>query len=57
MSNQVAMDYEAWNFTQEDNFCRVAIDRINNRLIVTVHDAKGRVIAFDRPGAIELAAW
>src|SRR3546814_8093182 len=24
---QHAMDYRAWNFTQEDNFCRVDLDR------------------------------
>lgn len=28
------MDYTAWNFTQEDNFCRVDLDHKNHCLRV-----------------------
>lgn len=36
-----SMDYKAWNFTQEDNFCRVDVDRDNAVIVVRVFDSKG----------------
>ena len=35
------MDYRAWNFTQEDNFCRVDLDPAKQRLKVTAINKKG----------------
>ena len=35
------MDYRAWNFTQENNFCRVDIDRGNHRIVVRPYDSDG----------------
>jgi alkaline phosphatase D len=48
ISRGVKMDYKAWNFTQEDNFCRVDIDRPNHRLVVTVFDTYGRLVTKER---------
>ena len=36
------MDYVAQSFTQEDNFCRVDIDRENAAATVLVFDTKGK---------------
>lgn len=38
------MDYEAWNFTQEDNFCRVDIDAANHQILVTAFGTKGEIL-------------
>jgi len=62
----VKLDYRAWNFTQEDNFCRIDIDRANHRLVVVPYDDKGIQIEAGgyfglgaRPleARLELAAW
>jgi alkaline phosphatase D len=41
---QHSMDYRAWNFTQEDNFCRVDLDPKTRSLTVTALNKKGEVI-------------
>jgi alkaline phosphatase D len=41
---QHSMDYRAWNFTQEDNFCRVDLDPASHSLKVTALNKKGEVI-------------
>jgi alkaline phosphatase D len=41
---QHTMDYRAWNFTQEDNFCRVDLDPASHSLKVTTLNKKGEVI-------------
>ena len=38
------MDYRAWNFTQEDNFCRIDLNSTAHKLTVTAMDKKGKVI-------------
>ena len=38
------MDYRAWNFTQEDNFCRVDLDPKTQTLRVSVLNRDGEVI-------------
>ena len=38
------MDYRAWNFTQDDNFCRVDVSSDTHKLTVTAMDKKGMVI-------------
>jgi alkaline phosphatase D len=38
------MNYEACNFTQDDNYCRVDVDRLNKRLRVRAFDREGRLI-------------
>ena len=38
------MDYTAGNFTQEDNFCRVEIDKAKAQIIVTTYDKDGEIV-------------
>lgn len=40
----ITMDYKAWNFTQEDNFCRLSIDRRKQTLRVRVFDKDGDLV-------------
>ncbi|OQK17693.1 hypothetical protein AU255_07455 [Methyloprofundus sedimenti] len=44
LANGVKMDYKADNFTQEDNFCRLDIDRNKQRLTVRAFDKEGNLI-------------
>lgn len=39
-----SMDYRAWSFTQEDNFCRVDLDPRSHSLRVTAIDKAGEII-------------
>ena len=66
VSEDVTMDYRAWNFTQEDNFCRIDVDRKNHSLKVIPLGADGRVLRqggmHGSPGAplkseLSLAPW
>ena len=38
------MDYRAWNFTQEDNFCRIDVDPQSKEVVVKAMDKTGGVI-------------
>jgi len=38
------MNYEAGNFTQEDNFCRLSIDRERHKLRIRTYDRRGNVV-------------
>jgi alkaline phosphatase D len=38
------MNYRAWNFTQDDNFCRVDLNRADARIVVTPFGSNGDVI-------------
>ena len=38
------MDYRAWNFTQEDNFCRVDLNPMTHKLTVKAMDKRGEII-------------
>ena len=40
----LSLDYESFNFTQEDNFCRIDIDRTNHRMTVVPYDDEGEQI-------------
>ncbi len=42
------MDYCAYNFTQEDNFSQVNIDRHNHKIVVQVKDKDRDLIARER---------
>jgi alkaline phosphatase D len=61
----ITMDYKAWNFTQEDNFCRIDVDRASHRLVVHVFDWKGARVQKEDPNGrkqdliseLDLAAW
>ena len=44
ISETETMDYRSWNYTQEDNFCRVDVDRAHHRLVVTPFDKRGRKV-------------
>ena len=60
------MDYQAWNFTQEDNYCRVDIDRTKHCMTVRPFDAEGNPIRKGTwfgtggevlEGTLDLAPW
>lgn len=58
------MHYRAWGFTQEDNFCRVEIDKAAHTLAVRYFDRKGQPIwvsdpqgAFSDVHTLALAPW
>jgi len=61
------LDYRAWNFTQEDNFCRVDLDTKAQRLRVAAINKKGEIIrrrnwlgqATEKPviADLQLAPW
>lgn len=61
------MDYVASHFTQEDNFCRVDIERKEGaaRMVVRMYDAEGGLIhnvrgdgsRYPLKAALELAPW
>ena len=40
----LTMNYMAWNFTQEDNFCRLSVDKARHRLQVCVFDKNGVLV-------------
>lgn len=44
---EVAMDYRAWNFSQEDNFSHLTVDREASELRVRVHDKRGEPVVED----------
>ena len=59
-----AMHYEAWAFTQEDNFCRIDIDKVNASLCVRYYDRQGDPVEVsDKNGnpvhenRLSLATW
>lgn len=45
IDGNVKMNYKAWNFTQEDNYCRVDVDRAKRTLTVRSFDKSGKLIA------------
>ena len=61
----VTMDYRAWNFSQEDNFCRVTAVRDRHALVVEVLGRDGKPIAVRGPlrtpvdltSHLDLAPW
>lgn len=62
---ELSMDYRAWNFSQEDNFSHLTVDREAAELRVRVHDKRGRPVEEeDGQGGktrldarLRLAAW
>ena len=61
LSNGIKMDYTATNFTQEDNFCRLELDRRHRRLTVHVIGSAGKPVRRRNrralTTAIDLAKW
>ena len=65
LSNNITMDYTAFGFTQEDNFCRIDIDKAQATLTVRVYDWEGKRIQAraadgstrDLESVLRLAAW
>lgn len=58
------MNYRAWAFTQEDNFCRIDIDKKKKALLIRYFDDKGTNLKVadqnDRPtlvNTLPLAGW
>jgi len=45
LDDDVTVDYRAWGFTQEDNFCRVDVDPDGHRLIVSPFGKDGRELS------------
>ncbi len=44
ISGKKTMDYTAWNFTQEDNFCRVDVDKGSHTITVMPFNKEGELI-------------
>ena len=61
----VAMDYRAWNFSQDDNFSHVTVDREAAELRVRAYDKRGNLVDEEDgrgdkvrlDARLELAAW
>lgn len=61
----LSMDYRAWNFSQEDNFSHIAVDRDSGELRVTVYDKRGQVVVeenregrrYPLEATLSLAPW
>ena len=56
------MHYKAWNFTQEDNFCRIDVERANTRIVVRTFDTAGTIVRHEVTGerlktSLPLAPW
>ena len=62
---EVEMDYRAWNFSQDDNFSHVTVDREAAELRVRVYDKRGKPVDEEDgrgdkvrlDARLELAAW
>lgn len=64
VSPDITMDYKAWNFTQEDNYCRLVLDRSAETLAVRVFDQDGKPVERETPAGrqvlqavLQLAPW
>lgn len=65
VSDLVTMDYKARNFTQEDNYCRVNIDRDKAEIKVQVFNSDGLIIEQEKAdgktrklvGTLKLTPW
>ena len=65
VNDKVSMDYTASHFTQQDNFCRVDVDKGTNRLVFTAYDKHGKTISEEVPhggmqriaARLQLAPW
>jgi alkaline phosphatase D len=58
------MNYRAWGFTQEDNFCRLDLDKRAHSLKVRVFDRNGKPVETAneqgkkvKANLLPLAAW
>ncbi len=40
----LVMDYKAWNFTQQDNYCRIDVDRKKHELKVYCYGSDGNIV-------------
>jgi len=59
-SRGVTMDYKAGWFTQEDNYCRVTVDRATHSLTAIFYDQEGQQIPFRSqpfPRTLDLLEW
>ena len=60
VNGQVVMDYTAKSFTQEDNFCRIDVDRAAKQLTVSVFGSDGEPVKKNKKSLqtkLNLAAW
>lgn len=65
VDTDVTMDYRAWNFCNDDNFCRIDVRRDAAKLTVSLFGRDGEPIrtrgpykcAVDLTGVLELAPW
>lgn len=57
IDNGVVMNYRSWNFTQEDNFCRIDVDQDSASIKVSVFDDKGDAVAMPGASSFNLASW
>ena len=60
IDGEISMDYTAGSFTQEDNFCRIDIDRTAREIMVSVFDTEGKPVKKNRKSLqtkLALAKW
>ena len=66
ISEAETMEYQAWNFTQDDNYCRIDVDRASASITVSPFNTEGELIRkrdwLNRPtdrliAKLELAPW
>ncbi len=60
VTQQIKMDYKAYNFTQHDNFCQVEVNRKNHAIVVRVKDQNGEPIlrgSLPLAAKLQLAPW
>lgn len=65
LSDGVKMGYKAWNFTQEDNYCRVDVDKDKAEVTVRAFNSEGDIIEKKKAngkthkliGTLKLTPW
>jgi alkaline phosphatase D len=60
IDGDISMDYTATSFTQEDNFCRIDINRSAREITVSVFDTEGEAVKENRrklETTLTLARW
>ena len=55
MNDDVTMDYTARNFTQEDNYCLIDIDKAESCITVTPYGTTGEEVT--GAATLKLTAW
>ena len=60
VNGDISMDYTAKSFTQEDNFCRIDVNRTERKITVSVFDTEGKPVKKKKKAlqtTLALAKW